>query len=229
MGRKVKTVPGAVPYVVDIDRNQLDWLEWRRLTALSERTEEEEVERHRLEEEGAHEPFWVLLEPYTGKDYNQAWAESELTDQRIVIDHQKKGEPTLKPLVDSTTMAKLFGEECVRKHVLEVHNYQGQRVVYAEGKTIATGDVITPKNGTELVDFITEHAWNSEYPVLTAIFTAMTNESVLEAGLGEGLSSPSDSSGAATSPSDGGAVAAVRSNASNPTSTKAPKARRKAS
>lgn len=211
MGRRVTAVPlgskepgRGIPYVVNVDLNRVDWIEWRKLKALEAPTTDDKFIITQLEIAGADRPFWVLLQPYTGGEYNAAWSESEFTDQRIVMENEN-GVQALKPLKDPTTMAKLFGEECVRKHVVEVHNYEGLEVKNENGSTIPTGKVITPTNGNELVDFVTEHAWNCEYHILEDIFTAMQSESHLEAGLGEGLSSPLNSPVAATLHSLGGA------------------------
>lgn len=215
MGRKAKTVPRidaatskGVPYVVDIDNNQTDWLEHKELMELPSLTMEQKGRVTQLELDGAHEPWWVRVMPYSIEAYNAAWAASSFTKPSFLMNKKKK---ELVAVRDQNTMGEAFTQECLRTQVTESHNYEGQERKFDEttGKIVFTGLVIKPTNGDELVSFILEHADKPEYAALEDIFTAMVNVSHLERGLGEALGSSFDSSSPETAPSGGAALDAT--------------------
>ena len=71
------------------------------------------------------------------------------------------------------------------------------------GRHGETGELIEPKTGAELMDFIEQHAWESEAAVVEDLYRAVTDRSHLERALGECSASRSGGSIPAT-PASGG-------------------------
>lgn len=142
------------------------------------------------------DPFWVLLRPLSAAESARIHGAQAMRGLKVRLgdDGAVKTEGDATDLYAASEAARA---QAVRVAVLEVHGYSGRNTI--------TGEVITPRTGAELVDFIERHAWDSEAAVLEDLYRAVTDRSHLERALGEGSGSPSDTSTAATQASVGAA------------------------
>lgn len=154
------------------------------------------------------DPFWVLLRPLSAAESARMHSAQAMRGLKIKVgdDGAVRTEGEAADLYSASEASKA---QAVRLAVLEVHGYSGRNAT--------TGEVITPRTGAELVDFIERHAWDSEAAVLDDLYRAVTDRSHLERALGEASGSPSPTFTPATLASSGPALDAAEPTTSTTT------------
>lgn len=140
------------------------------------------------------DPFWVRLRPLTANESMRIHSAQAMRGLRVRFDADGKVE-TGGEAHDVWLASEAAKAQVIRTAVLEVGGYRGRH-----GET---GEVIEPKTGAELMDFIEQHAWESEAAVVEDLYRAVTDRSHLERALGECSASRSGGSIPAT-PASGG-------------------------
>lgn len=140
------------------------------------------------------DPFWVRLRPLTANESMRIHSAQAMRGLRVRVDAEGKVE-TGGEAHDMWLASEASKAQVIRTAVLEVGGYSGRHV--------ETGEVIEPKTGAELMDFIERHAWQSEAAVVEDLYRAVTDRTHLEAALGECSASRSGGSTPATPASDG--------------------------
>jgi hypothetical protein len=142
------------------------------------------------------DPFWVLLRPLTANE--SASIHSAEAARHLKVRFDGANGATIDRAAEAAEWVAAT-EAAMRKAisvaVIEVHGYSGRNV--------ETGEVITPRNGAELVAFVEGHAWDSEREVMQDLYRAVTERSHLERALGEASAPRSGISSAEIQASNG--------------------------
>lgn len=140
------------------------------------------------------DPFWVRLRPLTANESMRIHSAQAMRGLRVRFDAEGKVE-TGGEAHDVWLASEAAKAQVIRTAILEVGGYSGRH-----GET---GEVIQPKTGAELMDFIERHAWQSEAAVIEDLYRAVTDRTHLEASLGEASASRSATSSRETLASGG--------------------------
>jgi hypothetical protein len=159
------------------------------------------------------DPFWVRLRPLTANESMRIHSAQAMRGLRVRFDAEGKVE-TGGEAHDVWLASEAAKAQVIRTAVLEVGGYSGRH-----GET---GEVIQPKTGAELMDFIERHAWQSEAAVIEDLYRAVTDRTHLEASLGEASASRSATSSRET-PASGGLAPDAAAQATSTTPMDLPK------
>lgn len=146
------------------------------------------------------DPFWVRLRPLAANESARIHSAHAMRGLKVRVDAGGKVE-TGGEAHDVWLASEAAKAQVIRMAVLEVGGYRGRHV--------ETGEVIEPKTGAALMDFIEQHAWQSEAAVVEDLYRAVTERSHLEKSLGEVSASRSATSTRETQASDGRALDAA--------------------
>ena len=148
------------------------------------------------------DPFWVLLRPLTANE--SASIHSAEAARHLKVRFDGASGATIDRATEAAewvAATEAAMSKAISVAVIEVHGYSGRNV--------DTGEIITPRNGAELVAFIEGHAWDSERAVVQDLYRAVTERSHLERALGEASASRSSTSTPETQVSSGVALGAA--------------------